>query len=105
MLNDNNRKGIKTIYDEKEPRLLLGTVDISNAESRTFDSYKENITINHVLASAAVPKNYPYVGINGSKYWDGVILSNRPIRGVLSEHSKLWVERLGIDSSEKRIKL
>ena len=100
--DDNNQKGIKTIYDEKEPRLLLIAVDIGEAESRTFDSYKENITINHVLASAAVPKNYPYVDIDGNKYWDGGILSNTPIREVLSEHSKLWVERLEIDSDSKK---
>lgn len=97
-LIDNNPMGIKTIYDEKEPRLLLVAVDIREAESTTFDSYKENITINHVLASAAVPKNYPYVDIDGHKYWDGGILSNTPIREVLSEHSKFWVEKLGIDS-------
>ncbi|HJS64368.1 MAG TPA: patatin-like phospholipase family protein [Nitrososphaeraceae archaeon] len=99
MLRDNNtkRSGIRTVYDEKEPRLLLVAVDISEAKSTTFDSYKEDITINHVLASAAVPKNYPYVDINGNKYWDGGILSNTPIREVLSEHSKLWVKRLGID--------
>jgi len=100
--DDNNQKGIKTNYDEKEPRLLLIAVDIGEAESRTFDSYKENITINHVLASAAVPKNYPYVDIDGNKYWDGGILSNTPIREVLSEHSKLWVERLEIDSDSKK---
>jgi NTE family protein len=100
--DDKNRKGIKTIYDEKEPRLLLIAVDIREAKSRTFDSYKENITINHVLASAAVPKNYPYVDIEGNKYWDGGILSNTPIREVLSEHSKLWVEKLDIDSDSKK---
>jgi predicted acylesterase/phospholipase RssA len=102
--NNKNGKGIKTIYDEKEPRLLLIAVDIREAKSRTFDSYNENITINHVLASAAVPKNYPYVDIEGNKYWDGGILSNTPVREVLSEHSKLWTERLEIDedSDSKR---
>lgn len=101
MLKDNNRNGIKTLQDENEPRLLLVAVDIREAESRTFDSYNENITINHILASAAIPKNYPYVDIDGIKYWDGGILSNTPIRELLSEHSKLWVERLGIDYDPK----
>lgn len=95
--DNNNGKGIRTVYEEKEPRLLLIAVDIREAKSRTFDSYNENITINHVLASAAVPKNYPYVDIEGNKYWDGGILSNTPVREVLSEHSKLWVEKLEID--------
>jgi len=97
-LKDNNTTGIKTIYEEKEPRLLLIAVDIRDAETRTFDSYKENITINHILASTAVPRNYPYVDIDGDKYWDGGILSNTPVREVLSEHSLSWVERLNIDN-------
>jgi predicted acylesterase/phospholipase RssA len=101
MLNDNETNGIKTQYSEKEPRLLLIAVDIREGETRTFDSYNENITINHVLASAAVPKHYAYVDIDGNKYWDGGILSNTPVREVLSEHSKFWVDRLGLDSDSK----
>ncbi len=101
MLKDNGRNGIKTLYSEKEPRLLLVAVDISKGETRTFDSYNENITINHVLASAAVPKHYSYVYIGGNKYWDGGILSNTPVREVLSEHSKFWADRLGLGLGSK----
>jgi NTE family protein len=102
MLKDNDRNGIKTQYSENEPRLLLIAVDISEGETRTFDSYNESITINHVLASAAVPRHYAYVDIDGNKYWDGGILSNTPVREVLSEHSKFWVDRLGLDSDSKK---
>lgn len=97
-LKYNGTTGIKTVYEDREPRLLLVAVDIKEAKSTTFDSYKENISINHVLASAAVPKNYPYVEIDGNKYWDGGILSNTPVREVLSEHSKFWTEKLGYNS-------
>jgi predicted acylesterase/phospholipase RssA len=98
-LKNDGRNGIKTQYSKNEPRLLLIAVDISAGEARTFDSYTENknITINHVLASAAVPIHYPYVDIDGNKYWDGGILSNTPVREVLSEHSKFWVKELGLD--------
>jgi NTE family protein len=101
MLKDNGRNGIETQYSEKEPRLLLVAVDIGTGETRTFDSYNENITINHVLASAAVPKHYSYVYINGNKYWDGGILSNTPVREVVSEHSKFWVKKLGLGLGSK----
>jgi predicted acylesterase/phospholipase RssA len=101
MLKDNDGNGINTQYCENEPRLLLVAVDISTGDTRTFDSYKENITINHVLASAAVPKHYSYVDIDGNKYWDGGILSNTPVREVLSRHSKFWVDRLGLESGSK----
>ncbi len=101
MLKDNDGNGINTQYCENEPRLLLVAVDISAGDTRTFDSYNENITINHVLASAAVPKHYSYVDIDGNKYWDGGILSNTPVREVLSKHSKFWAGRLGLDSGSK----
>jgi NTE family protein len=103
ILKDNGRSGIKTQYSEteNEPRLLLVAVDISKGETTTFDSYDKNITINHVLASAAVPKYYDYVYINGKKYWDGGILSNTPVREVLSEHSKFWVKKFRLDSDSE----
>ena len=76
---------------EKDPRLLLIAVDIENAKTKTFDSYSSTpIKIDHILASAAVPINYSYVQIDGHKYWDGGILSNTPVRELLSEHSKYW---------------
>ena len=98
LLKNNDQKGIRTHYLKNEPRLLLIAVDISEGETKTFDSYHEKITINHVLASTAVPKHYPYVDIDGNKYWDGGILSNTPVRELLSEHSKFWVDNLGLDS-------
>src|SRR4030095_12112691 len=82
---------------ENEPRLLLVAVDISAADTRTFDSYIEDITINHVLASAVVPIHYAYADIGVKKYWDCGILRNTPVREVLSEHSKFWVKELGLD--------
>jgi predicted acylesterase/phospholipase RssA len=101
MLKDNDGNGFKTQYSKSEPRLLLVAVDINTGDTATFDSYnkeeKEKITINHVLASAAVPIHYAYVDIGCTKYWDGGILSNTPVREVLSEHSKFWVKELELD--------
>jgi NTE family protein len=96
-----NGQIIKT--EKNEPRLLLVSVNIENAATTTFDSYDtkeyhEGITLKHVIASAAVPKNFAYEEINGYKYWDGGILSNTPVREVLSEHSKFWTEKLGYNS-------
>jgi len=80
---------------EKDPRLLLIAVDIKDAKTKTFDSYSSStpIKIDHILASAAVPINYSYVEIDGQKYWDGGILSNTPVRELLSEHSLYWTQK------------
>lgn len=97
--------GIKTNYEKGEPRLLLIAADVETATTEVFDSYNYNnnvdnhlITIDHVLASAAIPKNFPYVEINGRKYWDGGILSNTPVRELVHKYDDFWVSILGLDS-------
>jgi NTE family protein len=100
--------GIKTYYEKGEPRLLLIAADVETATTGVFDSYNYNnnnndvddhiITINHVLASAAIPKNFPFVEINGKKYWDGGILSNTPVRELVHKYDNFWVKILGLDS-------
>lgn len=88
---------------EKDPRLLLIAVDIENAKTKTFDSYSSTpIKIDHILASAAVPINYSYVEIDRHKYWDGGILSNTPVRELLSEHSLYWTQKREQEDKEKK---
>ena len=98
-----NGQIIKTDFNQNEPRLLLVSVNIKDAKTKTFDSYstteyQEGISLKNVIASAAVPKNFAYEEIDGDKFWDGGIISNSPIREVLSEHSKFWTEKLGYNS-------
>ena len=87
--------GIKTSVNHNEPRFLLVAADIKTAKPETFDSFdnKNGITINHVLASAAIPINYPYMEINENKYWDGGILSNTPVRELISSHTTFWTKK------------
>jgi predicted acylesterase/phospholipase RssA len=98
-----NGQKIKTHEKNNEPRLLLVSVDIENAETETFDSYekKGGISLRHVIASAAVPKNFAYEEINGRKFWDGGIVSNTPLRELISEHTIFWKEKLGLDSEKE----
>jgi NTE family protein len=82
---------LSRLIEYSEPRFLLVAANIENSKPVTFDSYdKSGITIEHVLASAAIPINYPYVDINGNKYWDGGILSNTPVRELISSHNTFW---------------
>ena len=104
-----NGQKIKTDIDKNnEPRLFLVSVDIENAETTTFDSYKKKdeeggISLKHVIASAAVPKNFAYEEINGRKYWDGGIVSNTPLRELISEHTDFWKEKLGLESEKEKL--
>jgi predicted acylesterase/phospholipase RssA len=103
-----NGQSIKTDINNNEPRLLLVSVDIENAETTTFDSYdteeyNEGISLKHVIASAAVPKNFAYEEIKGRKYWDGGIISNTPLRELLSQHTIFWKETLELDSDSEKL--
>ncbi len=62
------------------PRMIITCTDIQNGKPTIFDSKYDNITTDHILASAG----YPYYGIqwtqvNGKYLWDGTLLSNTPL--------------------------
>ncbi|WP_245964807.1 FAD-dependent oxidoreductase [Trinickia dinghuensis] len=64
-------------------RLLLGAVDILTGERRTFDSYVDRLTPDHLLASGSLPPGMPWTTIDGRAYWDGGIVSNSPLDMVI----------------------
>jgi NTE family protein len=78
-------------YDKLKPdgkpnaRLILTAVDVLNAQSLTFDSFKQQITPKHILATSAYPLyNFPWIEVEEGVYaWDGGLLSNTPLREVL----------------------
>ncbi len=69
-------------------RLLVNAVNVETAEIETFDSYIEEITPDHLLASGSLPPGFPWTTINGKHYWDGGIVSNSPLDQVI-EHCGL----------------
>ena len=70
---------------EHDIRLTVGAVNANTGEMRYFDSRDEELGIDHVLASGALPPAFPAVRIDGVPYWDGGIYSNTPIEAVLDD--------------------
>ncbi len=66
-------------------RLTVGAVSVSTGEMRYFDSREETLTIDHILASGALPPAFAAVRIGEDAYWDGGIYSNTPIEAVLDD--------------------
>ena len=60
-------------------RLLVGAVNVMTAELEVFDSYVDDLTPDHVLASGSLPPGFPWTMIDGKAYWDGGIISNSPL--------------------------
>lgn len=64
-------------------RLLVSAVDIESSELVVFDSYVDNLTPEHIMASGSLPPAFPWTSIQGHHYWDGGIVSNSPLERVM----------------------
>ncbi len=74
------------------PLLALGAVDVLTGDFRAFSSRREQITVDSVAASAAIPNVFRAVTTAGGTYWDGLFSQNPPVRDLLAAlPDELWV--------------
>jgi NTE family protein len=71
------------IIDAASPVLLLGAGDVLEGALKIFSSAKGEISVDAVLASAAIPTLFPAVWVDGHAYWDGIFASNPPVISFL----------------------
>lgn len=71
--------------NDGETRLSVGSVEVTTGKMVYFDSKKQKIGPEHVMASGAIPPGFPAIEIEGNFYWDGGLSSNTPISYVLKE--------------------
>jgi NADPH-dependent 2,4-dienoyl-CoA reductase/sulfur reductase-like enzyme/predicted acylesterase/phospholipase RssA len=64
-------------------RLVLSAVDVETGQLAIFDSYVDEITPDHILASGSLPPGFPWTTIQGKHYWDGGLVSNSPLDQVV----------------------
>ena len=66
-------------------RLIVTAVNVLTAEPLTFDSFKIQIQLKHLLASIGYPNyGFSWIEVEDGVYgWDGALLSNTPMREVL----------------------
>ena len=60
-------------------RLLVSAVNVETAELEVFDSFYQDLTVDHIVASGSLPPGFPWTTIEGHHYWDGGIISNSPL--------------------------
>lgn len=81
---------IPDLIRENSPQLLVGSVDILFGKFRLF--MNQEVTLNALLASAAIPSLFRAVQIEDKFYWDGLFSQNPPIRDLAKvKPDKLWV--------------
>jgi len=82
-LHDSLQKFVDFDYlNSQGPRLSVGAVEVTTGNFAYFDSEREKITADHIMASGALPPGFPAVHINGKGYWDGGLVSNTPLQYV-----------------------
>jgi NTE family protein len=80
---------------EDQPLLLLGAADVLTGDFKAFSSRRREITLNAVLASAAVPLLFRAVEEKGRYYWDGLFSQNPPVRELPDAGpEEIWVIRV-----------
>ncbi len=72
----------------KTTRLTVGAVNANTGAMRYFDSRTDDLTVEHVMASGALPPAFPAIRIDGEPYWDGGIYSNTPVEVVLDDNPR-----------------
>jgi NTE family protein len=67
-------------------------VDVLTGEFKAFNSRRDAITADTVVASAAIPTLFRAVRVGTGTYWDGLFSQNPPVRDLLeAEPDELWV--------------
>jgi NTE family protein len=75
--------------DPAAPALLLTATDIRRGTLRVFcnrpikNHPPDTIRLDHLMASSSIPAVYPWTTIDDTIYWDGAVLANTPLGGVI----------------------
>ncbi len=85
------------------PELVVGTVDVNAGVFETFTN--EEVTVEAVLASAAVPNLFEAVEIGGHLHWDGLFSQNPPVNDLMHcpperKPEELWVVQVNPQTFE-----
>jgi len=84
------------------PVLVIGAASVLSGRLRKFNSSKEVIKLEHILASAAVPNIFAAVEVDGDALWDGLFSDNPPIDDLVRKRiigkgniaQEIWVIKI-----------
>jgi NTE family protein len=69
-------------------RMTVGAASVRTGEMHYFDTHASALSLDHVMASGALPPAFPAVRIDGELYWDGGIVSNTPVEAVFDDEPR-----------------
>ena len=71
---------------KKKVELFVPAISVEQAKLSVFSN--EDITVEHVMASAAIPLVFPAISLGGEHYWDGGLMANTPLLPALDSGAK-----------------
>ena len=89
------------LLNDGRKRLSVGAVNVRTGNFIYFDTDRQRIGPEHIMASGALPPALPAVKIEGEYYWDGGIVSNTPLQYLLDqeEHQSSLVFQVDLFSA------
>ncbi|MGH8504125.1 MAG: patatin-like phospholipase family protein [Gammaproteobacteria bacterium] len=85
-------EGLDKLVKLRSPLLLIGAADVLSGEFKAFSSRRDRITVDMILASAAIPTLFKAAQVDGKLYWDGLFSQNPPVRELPDERpEEIWV--------------
>jgi NTE family protein len=92
---------IETPLQDSSPMLLVGAVDVLSGEFRAFNSRRDRIAAETILASAALPTLFRAVRTDGGVYWDGLFSQNPPVRELTdAKPDEIWIIQIDPERRE-----
>ena len=76
------------LLNDGSTRLSVGAVHVQSGNFSYFDTRRQRLGPEHIMARGALPPGFPPVAIDGQLYWDGGIVSNTPLQYVLDEEPR-----------------
>jgi NTE family protein len=77
------------VLNNGDVHFAVGAVNVTSGNFVFFDNRQEDICIEHIMASGALPPAFPMVQIGTDYFWDGGIVSNTPLQHLLAQPDNL----------------
>jgi NTE family protein len=96
---------IETPRRDASPMLIVGAVEVRSGEFRAFNSRRDRIDTDTILASSALPTLFRAVRTDGEVYWDGLFSQNPPVRELADiKPDEIWVIQIDPERREQEPK-
>jgi NTE family protein len=70
--------------NDRSVRLSVGATNATTGNFVVFDTFRDQVGPEHIMASGAAPPAFPAIRIDGESYWDGGLVSQTPLQNVLN---------------------